>query len=96
MKNFECVDFLQFNATTKKDPYPSPFIEKVLDKIMSHEVYSFLDGFFNYHQIMIAPEYRYKTTFITYWGTFIWGIMLFEFKNVPPTYQWALSMGFMD
>jgi hypothetical protein len=30
-----------------------------------YEVYLFLDGFFNNHQIMIAHKNRYKTTFIT-------------------------------
>ncbi len=48
------VDFRRFDAATKKDPYPLPFIEEVLDKVGGHEVYSFLDGFFNYHQIMIG------------------------------------------
>jgi len=34
------------NATTKKDPYPLPFIEEVFDEVARHEVYSFFDGFF--------------------------------------------------
>jgi hypothetical protein len=29
-----------------------------------HEVYYFLDGFSNYHQIMIALNDKYKTSFI--------------------------------
>jgi hypothetical protein len=40
-----CMDFWQFNVATKKDPYPLPFIEEVLDKVVGHDVYSFLDGF---------------------------------------------------
>jgi hypothetical protein len=64
--------------------YPIPFIEEVMDKIM---VYSFLDGFSSYHQIMIAPKDKYKITFITNWGAFIWVVMLFGFKNGPSTYQ---------
>lgn len=40
-----CIDFKKFNATTKKDPYPSPFIDEVLDAIVGHEVNSFMDGF---------------------------------------------------
>jgi hypothetical protein len=55
-----------------------------MDKIM---VYSFLDGFSSYHQIMIAPKDKYKITFITNWGAFIWVVMLFGFKNGPSTYQ---------
>jgi hypothetical protein len=60
------MDFQWFNATIKKNPYILPFTKKVLDKVVGHKVYSFLDGFFNYHQIMITPpKYRYKPTFIT-------------------------------
>jgi hypothetical protein len=40
----------------KKIPYPLQFMKEVLDMIARHEVYSFLDGFSGYHQIMIAPE----------------------------------------
>jgi hypothetical protein len=38
-----CVDFCKLNVATKKDPYPLPFTEVVLDMVASHEVYSFLD-----------------------------------------------------
>ncbi len=59
------MDFRRLNAATKKDAYPLPFIKEVLDEVVGHEVYSFLDGFFGYHQIMITLEDRYKTAFIT-------------------------------
>jgi hypothetical protein len=39
-------------------------MEEVLDMVVDHEVYYFLDGFFGYHQILIALEDRYKTAFI--------------------------------
>jgi hypothetical protein len=32
------VDFGWFNFATKKNPYPLPFIEKVLDKLVGHKV----------------------------------------------------------
>jgi hypothetical protein len=44
-----CVDFQKINATTKKDPYPLPFMEDILDVVVRHEVYLFLDGFLGYH-----------------------------------------------
>jgi len=58
------------NVATKKDPYPLPFTEEVLDEMAGHEVYSFLDGFCNYYHIMITLENKYKTTFIIDWGAF--------------------------
>ncbi len=82
-KKFEIyVDFWQLNDATKKDPYPLFFTKEVLDEMVGHEVYSFLDGFFEYHQIMIAPKDRYKIAFIINWGAFVWVVMPFRFKNV--------------
>ncbi len=66
------------NPTTKNDPYPLPFMEEVLDMVVRHEVYLILDGFLGYHQIMIAPEDRSRTTFIIDRGTFVWIIMLLD------------------
>jgi hypothetical protein len=60
-----CIDFIKINATTKKDPYPLPFIDEMLNTIVGYEAYSFLDGYSGYHQISIAPKDKYKTTFVT-------------------------------
>jgi hypothetical protein len=43
------VDFKKLNATIKKNPYPLPFIDEVINTIVGHEVYTFLDGFSGYH-----------------------------------------------
>ncbi len=91
-----CVAFQQLHVITKKDPYPLTFIEEVLDEVVGHEVYLFLDGFFGYHQIMIAHEDRYKIVFIIDWGAFVSAIMPFGFKNAPPTYQWVVNIDFKD
>ncbi len=40
-----CVDFKKFNATTKNDIYPLPFTYEVINIVVEHEVYTFLDGF---------------------------------------------------
>jgi hypothetical protein len=45
-------------------------------------------------KIMITLKDRYKITFITKWGTFVWLVMLFELKNAPPTYQKVVNMVF--
>jgi hypothetical protein len=51
-----CVDFRKLNATTKKDPYLLPFTDEVINIVIGHEVYTFLDGFCGYHQISIASK----------------------------------------
>ncbi len=71
------IDFKKLNATTKKDPYPLPFIDKTLKRIAGYEAYSFLDGYAGYQQIFIASEDRYKTSFVKDWGAFIWKVVPF-------------------
>jgi len=59
-----CVDFKKLNTVTKKDPYPLPFIDEVINTISRHDVYTFLDGFLGYHQVLIAPKDQHKIVFI--------------------------------
>ncbi len=50
------VDFKKLNVATKKDPYPIPFTNEVINIVSKHEVYAFLDDFSRYHQILISLE----------------------------------------
>jgi hypothetical protein len=44
-----CVDFRKFNGMTKKDLYLLPFIDEVINTVVGHKVYTFIDGFLKYH-----------------------------------------------
>ncbi len=81
-----CINFRKLNAVTKKDSHPLPFTNEMLNTIAGYEPYSFLNGYSRYHKISIAPEDKYKTTFVIDWGAFIWKVMLFGIKDGPPTY----------
>ncbi len=59
-----CINFKKLNTTTKKDMYPLPFTNEVLNIITKYEAYSFLDGYLGYHQIFIVLKDRYKIAFI--------------------------------
>jgi transposase InsO family protein len=91
-----CQDFRQLNKATKKDYFPLPFTDAILDAVAGHECYSFLDGFSGYNQIRIAIEDQIKTTFTTDWGTFASMVMLFGLCNAPATFQRAVTMAFKD
>jgi len=41
-----------------------PFFDEALNIVVRYEAYSFLDGYLGYHQIFVALEDRYKTTFV--------------------------------
>ena len=65
-----CIDYRKLNTTTKKDHYPLPFIDQMLDRLAGHPYFCFLDGYSRYNQISIAPEDQEKTTFTCPYVTF--------------------------
>ena len=60
-----CVDFRNLNKASPKDDFPLPHIDMLIDSTTGHAMLSFMDGFSGYNQIMMAPEDREKTSFIT-------------------------------
>jgi hypothetical protein len=61
--------------------YLLPFTNEVLNIVARHDVYSFLNGYYGYHQISITQEDIYNTTFVTNWGVFTCVVMPFGVKN---------------
>ena len=49
-----CIDYRKLNTATRKDHYPLPFIDQMLDRLAGHSHYFFLDGYSCYNQIAIA------------------------------------------
>jgi hypothetical protein len=82
-----CQDFRKLNEVTQKDHYPLFFIDAILDLVVGHNVYSFLDGSAGYNQVQIRPKDQLKTTFITDWETFAFKRMPFGLCNRPGTFQ---------
>ena len=39
-----CIDYKKLNTTTRKDHYPLPFIDQILDRLVGHPYLCFLDG----------------------------------------------------
>jgi len=50
-----CIDYRKLNATTRKDHFPLPFIDEMLERLAKHS-FCYLDGYSGYHQIPIHPE----------------------------------------
>lgn len=82
-----CVDYKKLNAVTRKDYYPLPFIDEILEEVAGHEWYSFGDGYSGYNQLRIFSEHQHLTTFTTPWGTFAFRVMPFGLCNAPATFQ---------
>ncbi|KAM2308070.1 hypothetical protein FF2_029873 [Malus domestica] len=82
-----CIDYRKLNNTTRKDHFPLPFIDQMLERLAGHSFYCFLDGYSGYNQIVIAPDDQEKTTFTCPFGTFAYRRMPFGLCNAPATFQ---------
>ena len=60
-----CVDFRDLNKACPKDDFSLPQIDVIVDSATSSAMYSFMDGFSGYNQIMMAVMDMIKTAFIT-------------------------------
>ncbi|XP_058784400.1 uncharacterized protein LOC131659192 [Vicia villosa] len=58
-----CIDYRRLNQATRKDHFPLPFIDQMLERLAGHDYYCFLDGYSGYNQIAVAPEDQEKTAF---------------------------------
>ena len=68
----------------------------MLDRLVGHPHYCFLDGYSGYNQIAIAPEDQEKTTFTCPYGTFTFRRMPFRLCNAPATFQRCMMSMFSD
>ena len=64
-----CISYRKLNTATRKDRYPLPFIDQMLDRLAGHPYYCFLDGYSGYNQIALALEDQEKTVFTCPYGT---------------------------
>nr|GEV56919.1 reverse transcriptase domain-containing protein [Tanacetum cinerariifolium] len=58
-----CIDYRKLNKATRKDYFPLPFMDQMLERLARNDYYCFLDGFLGHFQIPIDPKDQEKTAF---------------------------------
>jgi hypothetical protein len=90
------LDFRNLNRNSRKDNYPLPNMEQILQRVTGAARISMIDGFSSYNQISVIPEDREKMDFTTPWGTFMYAKMPFRLMNAGETFQRAMDIAFIE
>ncbi|CAM8882859.1 unnamed protein product [Rhodiola kirilowii] len=90
-----CIDYRKLNKATRKDRFPLPFIDQMLERLAKHTFFCYLDGYSGFFQIPIHPEDQEKTSFTCPFGTFAYRRMPFGICNAPATFQCCIVLGYL-
>ena len=83
-----CIGYQQINSVTRKDAYPLPRVDDILETLTGSQLFSTLDLTSGYWQVVIKPKDREKTAFVTSEGLYL----LFGLRNGPATFQRLMSI----
>ncbi|KAG1257879.1 hypothetical protein G6F68_009083 [Rhizopus microsporus] len=88
------IDYRKLNAVTKKDAYPLPRIDDLLDTLGKAKVFSALDMRAGFHQVPMEEASKELTAFTTKFGTYHYNTLPMGLVNSPATFQRLIDLCF--
>ena len=80
------VNYRALNCQTKKDIYPLPRIDDLLDKLSKAMCLSAIDLASGYHQVLLAPDACKKPAFVIHYSLFEYNVLPLGLCNAPSTF----------
>ena len=90
------IDSRKLNKATRKDHYPLPFIDEMLERLSKNTHFCFPDGYSGFSQIPVSKYDQEKTTFTCPFGTYDYRRMPFGLCDAPATFQICMTAIFCD
>ena len=88
------IDYRKLNAITKKDSYPLPRIDDLLDTLGKAKIFSALDMRAGFHQVPLEQDSKELTAFTTKFGTYHYNTLPMGLVNSPATFQRLIDLCF--
>ena len=82
-----CIDMKRANQAIQRERHPIPTVEEMLYELNGSSIFRKLDLKSAFHQIMLAPESLYVTTFTTHCELFRYKRLFFGITSAPETCQ---------
>ena len=86
-----CIDYRGLNKLTRKNSYPMPRVDDLLDQLRGARLFSAIDLMQGYYQIGIKPEDCEKTAFRTPQGLYEFKVLPFGLANAPAVFQTLMN-----
>jgi len=91
-----CIDYCRVNAVSKKDEYPIPDIQDVLDNLRGAKYFATFDLLSEYWQLGFTERAKERSAFCTRRGLFQFTRMPFGLSGAPSSFSTLMSIVLRD
>jgi hypothetical protein len=80
------VDYRALNRLLKRNHMTLPHVSELIARLGKAKYFTKLDLRSSYHQVLVEPEHRHMTAFVTPIGHYEWRVLPFGEANAPATF----------